>query len=148
MNIKYNYGPVEIEADFDWKDVTHEIEEENAPFTLARDNGVGALQFSTAAYRGGSLPEISTMTLRKLLADFAESRELGRGSETYEQEAPVRICGQSFSFGANFVRVWYCSNGRNLVLITYTCERGLESEELPDCERIVRAVRFKQIGNQ
>ena len=47
----------------------------------------------------------------------------------------------------NFVRLWYVSNGDDLVFFTYLCahsDRTASAEEIADAEQIVRSVQFKR----
>ncbi len=106
------------------------------------NDGVGALQFSAAAYKSGQKPVVTSESLQKLVLDFALSRELGKGFDALTSETPILICAQSYSPGTEFTRVWYCSNGQDVALVTYTCEKGLEEAELPDCEKTVADLRF------
>jgi hypothetical protein len=142
MNGKYKFGGLEITAVPQWLDVTHEVETESAPFTLARPDGVGALQFSVARYKDGTKPNVQILDLQKLSADFALSRELGKGFGQGVREQPILIYAQSFIAGKQFIRVWYCSNGQDVVLVTYVCERGREGLELSDCEKMVSNLQF------
>ena len=145
MSDEYTVGPLIVTAARGWLDITHDIKGEGVPFTLAREDGVGALQFSTAAYHAGQLPRVTVNTLRELLLDFALSREFGKGVNLETREQPLLVCGQSYYPGTQFVRVWYCSNGRDIALVTYTCEKGFEQAELPDCEKMVLELRFDEI---
>src|SRR6266404_5571669 len=87
-----------------WFDVTDELEV-GAPFTLARSDGFGALQFSLATYKSGQVPAIGLDQLRQLLADFGFSREFGRGFDHKEVCGPLMVCAESFKTGQQFVRV-------------------------------------------
>src|SRR5216683_2180873 len=125
----YIVGRLVIAAIPGWLDVTHEIETENKPFTLAKKDGVGALQFSAGIYKGGAKPNVKLSDLQKLSADFGFSRELGKSFDQKISEQPLLIYAQSFISGTQFIRVWYCSNHRDVVLVTYVCEKGREGFE-------------------
>jgi hypothetical protein len=145
MENLFKVGKVEIRTPGDWRDATKEIGEPDAAFTLMRPEGTGALQFSFAEYdEAGKMPEISLEALRKLLIDFAQYRELGRGHDYREQAAPLLISTASFGFEGRFLRVWYCSDGRSIALVTYNCPQGDEEVELAECEEIVRKIKFNQ----
>ena len=144
MSHVFHCGIITITTPDSWLDVTEDIGRE-ALFTLAKgESGVGALQFSAAEYSGGKLPHISLKHLVDLLTDFKTSRELGSGSEHVESDGEIKIAGESFFDDGNFIRVWYCTDGRNVALITYVCEKGLEEDECADCESIVRNIGFKR----
>jgi len=142
MSICYNSGGLLVHAAEGWLDVTDQIEADDPPFTLTKPDGVGAMQFSVATYQRGLSPEITTNQLGHLLDDFALSRELGRGFDPTEVKSPLMICARSFDHGDNFLRVWYCSDGKNVVLVTYVCAKGHQNAELTDCERMVADLKF------
>lgn len=144
MSICYHHGGLLVTAVEGWLDVTEQIETHDPPFTLTKPEGVGAIQFSVATYEQGAIPDITLESLRQLLADFALSRELGRGVNPFESETPLLISARSFDYDSNFLRAWYCSDGRNIVLVTYVCEKGSENGELSDCERMVADLRFEK----
>lgn len=139
----FKFGKLQITTSDDWLNITHEIEQRDPPFSLARLKGIGAIQFSAAEYQGGKRPEISVHVLTKLLVDFAQSRELGRGFDAYRRERAPFISAASFESDEAFWRVCYCSDGQNVALVTYNCERGQERAELSDCEAIVCNLKFE-----
>ena len=135
-------GNLIVTTPSDWLDVTEGIGSDETPFTLARNDGVGALQFSVGTYESGTAPDITLESLRTLLDDFAFSRELGKAFDEVRYESPVLVMGRSYRTGNNFVRVWYCSNGKDIALVTYTCENRFEGIELKDCNEILAKIRF------
>jgi len=142
MEGRHHLGNLVVTSLPGWLDVTHEIAADSPPFTLGRADGAGVLQFSAAAYESGLLPNITVEVLKDLLTDFSRSRELGRGFDLVSREQPTLIYGRSFNFGSQFLRAWYCSNGRDIVLVTYVCEKGYETTEVGDCEAMVGVLRF------
>ena len=125
-----------------WYDITDDVEAEDVPFTLARDDGVGALQFSTAFYRGGKIPNPSVEDLREMRHQLAAGQGATEVGDVVEATTPVRVSGASYRGHDGFFRAWYLSNGLDIALVTYSCEwehRGLEQEEY---EAIVASIRF------
>jgi len=135
-----------VVALLDWADITDTVEADAPPFTLARGDGVGALQFSVALYTGGPVPEPSPEDLVDMVASYAESRGLDAPREIAVEPSPLRLAAGSFTWGEDFLRVWQVSDGRNFAFATYTCESGQEGRELGEVERIVRSLRFRQAG--
>ena len=144
MGSKYHVGNLRIAPAAGWLDVTRQIDADSPPFSLARSDGVGVMQFSVAEYEHGELPNIQPNHLKRLLADFALSREIGRGFDLVSREKPLLTCAQSYIYGTQFLRVWYCSNGRDVVLVTYVCAQGAQPAELPDCEKMIESLEFVQ----
>jgi hypothetical protein len=90
-----------------WAETTHDVPDEDAPFTLARqaEDACGAFQFSIALYKGGRLPFAKGADLLKLLLDFAASHELGRPADLLAQDDPLPIAAATFSTSGDTVRV-------------------------------------------
>ena len=66
-----------------WYDITHDLPD-GSPCTLAKDDGVGALQFSVARYSGGPRPSYLPANLRG-----GQAEELGDGSRVNLFERPI-----------------------------------------------------------
>ncbi|HWX21028.1 MAG TPA: hypothetical protein VN578_14100 [Candidatus Binatia bacterium] len=135
--------PFTIRRSDGWCDITDEIEAANPPWTQAKLDGVGAFQFSVALYKSGRIPDPPSQLLLSMLRDFASSRELGEAADIVVEDGELRIAAASFTPGDEFIRVWYASDGRNFAKVTYTCARGAQQTELPDCERMIRTLRFE-----
>lgn len=145
MSNEFITGNLRIRPPSGWLDVTTEIGVDNPPFTLAKNDGVGVIQFSVAKYSGGDRPQITIENLKHLLADFAQSRELERGFDAAVREQPLLTCAQSYNHGTQFLRVWYCSNRFDVALVTYVCEMAVQERELPECESIINSLEFIEI---
>jgi hypothetical protein len=138
----HRLGSLQISAPEAWLDVTKEIEEHDPPLTLARTDGVGVIQFSVAEFRSGKSPSITLDTLNDLLHDFARSRELGLAFDSCSLQNTVLISSASFHANNRYWRVFYCSDGQNVVLATYNCCLGEEDIEMKDCESIIEKLKF------
>jgi hypothetical protein len=125
-----------------WCDVTHEVEADEPPLTFARPDGVGAFQFSTALYRSGPVPGASVAVLLSMLREFASARELGELTDIVTEHGKLRLAAASFRGRHGFVRVWFVSDGSSFAQVTYTCAWGEQAAELPDCEQMLRTLRF------
>ncbi len=135
--------PFTIKCSDGWCDITHEIEAADPPWTLAKPDGVGAFQFSVATYKSGRIPNATPEHLLSLLRDFASSRELGEPADLVTEDGQPRLAAGSFRFGDDFLRVWYASDGQSFAKVTYTCVWGEQQAELPDCEQMIRTLRFE-----
>ena len=127
-----------------WSDVTDDLPA-GTPCTLARPDGIGALQFSRAHYRGGVVPEITVEDLESLLEAFAKSRGLA---------APVIKRGMGrhafvwcdLHSGGELVRVWYVSDGRDVAMVSYVAEvlEGVQlAREIQDATDILMSVELQ-----
>lgn len=117
---------------------------EGAPPTLARTDGVGTLQFSVARFESGANPNIHSDDLGVLLREFARTRLLGVPSDVEHGETISRYIGGTFIRDSDLTRVWYASNGSDLVLVTYVAETGNPAciAELADAALIVKSIDF------
>ena len=110
--------------------------------TLAKPDGVGALQFSPALYESGPLPSPSSADLRSLALQFGESRGLGEPFDLGQFESRVSGAGASYCSEGDLVRVWYVSDGRNIMLVTYVCDWEDRDREMSECEEMLKTIRF------
>jgi hypothetical protein len=133
-----------LPPDCAWSDVTDQLAGEGVPLTLAKNDGVGALQITEAKSLSGSPPDADSRTLLAMLREFGESAALGQATDMQVEAGPPIVAAASF-IGDAFVRVWYLSDGANIALATYTCalENAAQSGEVAECEAIVRTVRFQ-----
>jgi hypothetical protein len=129
-----------------WADVTDDLPS-GSPATLARTDGVGVLQFSTARYSGGKRPTIESADLNGMLCEFAAKRGLGAVQEVRTHQNACFFVSADFENASELIRAWYVSDGTNIALITYTTEAGESaraSGELDDADQIVRSLRFPE----
>ncbi|HEU6442383.1 MAG TPA: hypothetical protein VFF38_08475 [Microvirga sp.] len=143
--IRLAFGGVEATVPGTWRDITDEVEADAPPYTLADpDEGVGALQFSIAAYQGGAMPAPSREELRDMALGFGKERDCGKPfEERLFTDEFLRGAAMSFRREEDFLRVWYISDGWNVAFITYVCEWSEQDRELSVCEDIVKSVRFR-----
>lgn len=138
-----DFGAFSISVSEGWEDITATLDEADAPWTIADPvSGVGALQFSPAIYRGGPSPEVGPQDLCALLDEFASSRGLNDPFERLSYSNEVAIEGASFHSGEDLIRVWYVSDGDNVVLVTYVCEWRYRGREARQADIAVRSIPF------
>ena len=111
-------GDLRVSVPTDWDDITAELPA-GMPFTLARQDGVGALQFSVGTYTSGALPHVTMDDLRRLLSDRAASHDLGAARELTVFDADNVSVRGDFSTKAETCLVWYWSDRRSVALVTY-----------------------------
>jgi hypothetical protein len=133
-----------VEVPIGWVDITAEVESDNPPCTLARPDGVGALQFSIARFIEGEIPNPTVEDLHDMVLQFGQSQMWGEGIDwALESLSSIRFAAATFTAQDDFVRIWQMSDGSNFALVTYTCAPTDSAHELPDCERIVRSFQFR-----
>lgn len=139
-------GSLSLAVPEGWDDITATLESPDPASTIADPNsGVGALQFSTAIYKAGALPQVTSQNLSEMLDEFAASRDLGGPFDRAVYQGPIFAVGESFQSGTDFVRVWYCSDGKNIVLVTYVCDWSQRDCEAEAREMTVRSLRFVNV---
>lgn len=126
-----------------WDDITELVEADDPPWSLADPcDGVGALQFSIGLFREGSDPEVGSDDLAEMLEEFAANRGFEGEFDRVELSGDLSHAAASFADSDDFIRVWYLSDGRNVVLATYVCswdDRDCEAEER---DAVIRSIRF------
>lgn len=137
------FGGIIVSVPESWQDISDQTETSDTVFTLAKDDGHGALQFSIALYKNGPIPNPSLADLMTMVCGVGEKRQLGEGFDVIEEEGESRVAARSYQWGDVFLRVWYVSDGRNIAFVTYNCDWGEQESEVADCEGIVRSIRFE-----
>lgn len=135
----------EIDAPDVWLDTTN-YDRDEEPTTLAKQDGVGALQFSIARYSGGRVPNPSSEDLLEMALQFGKSHGFGAAFNLTSQTGPLSVAAASYRDSGDFIRVWYVSDGFSFAFVTYICLPGSESSELADYEAIVRSIQFRRKG--
>lgn len=126
-----------------WSELEADAYDSESPLTIANaETGVGALQISVAKFMSGKMPQLSLACLAELLDNFAESRRLVISFDQQTLSNDKLLIGRSFQSEGDFIRVWYASNGKDIVLVTYICEWGVKDEEENERELIVNSLRF------
>jgi hypothetical protein len=135
-----------IEVPEDWHDATAHLGAD-APFTLAKPEGAGVLQFSMAQYTGGPRPQAVTADdLQRHLTQFAEQNDLTEPFDPVRREPPAPLTvGASFATPTGeFLRAWYLSDGTHFVFASYTCPwRERSRGEVPECEVMLTNATFR-----
>jgi hypothetical protein len=140
---KLSIGGLLLAVPEGWDDITSSLESRNSPLTIADpDSGVGALQFSPAIYKAGALPDVTSQDLSELLREFAANRGLESPFDRTAYSGDTFVVGESFHSGTDLIRVWYCSDGKNVVLVTYVCDWSQKDAEAEVTEMTVRSIRF------
>ena len=141
--MRFQLSSIVVTAPDGWVDITDELPE-GSPETLARHDGVGALQFSAGIYKGGSLPGVGMDALEEVLAQFLERQ--GLCSPSIKRASGIHdIVQADVANSAEFLRIWYISDGSSVVMVSYvTQEVGSRvlSDELHEATSIVESLRI------
>ncbi len=135
-------GPLTVETPPGWSDITSELDDPDAPPTLGRAGGEGALQFSVVLHGRGSPRNPGTRELLEMSINYGEDEELGKPRDPVEEEGPLRLGAVGFRTAEQSIRIWHVSDGRNFACVCYTGPRSGHEAELRECEGIVRSLRF------
>jgi len=130
-----------------WSDITAELPGD-APPTIAKRGGVGALQFSQVEFEGGSPERLSAGDLLDMVKGIARSADrfiaFDEMSQSWSKNWGLLCMGAvSLAMDGNFVRLWGVSDGRGVVVATYTCEwRHRRPTELAECASVIETIRI------
>lgn len=126
-----------------WDDITDILDEVDPPLTLADpDLGVGALQLSPALYKKGAAPHIKPHDLTELLFDFTTKQGWTDPFDRSSDQNGIIIEAASYHSIDDFIRVWYASDGTNIILATYICDWSCRHQESSHAETSVKSIRF------
>ncbi|MCW8130791.1 MAG: hypothetical protein KIS92_10610 [Planctomycetota bacterium] len=134
----WKFGGVQIDLPQAWKNTTPK----DGPVSFEKENGVGALQFTTAIYEGGKSPQISLSGLEALLVDFCSKNSMVDTFDRLARRGAVQIVGCSARHKGDLVRIWYLSDGDSVVFATYVCEWEHRGLELEACEKAIASLVF------
>jgi len=144
MSQSFTFADVRISLLEGWADITDDLPEGTPP-TLAKPEGVGALQFSVAKYQAGARPNVSQDDLDALLVEFAKSRALGPASNLERGQGASQRVGATFFREDDLVRAWYLTNGQDVALVTYVgaaAASPVSLSELAEASAIVASIAF------
>lgn len=141
--MRLDFGPFAVQVPPGWEGITDVVQADAPPYTLARCDGVGALQFSIALYKSGRIPNPTAGELQKMVETFGDERGLGEASEFVIETGPPVLAAGTFRWGDDFVRVWQVSDGCSFALVTYTCAARDVGPEVAVCADIVRSIEFR-----
>jgi hypothetical protein len=128
-----------------WLDISDDLPPDS-PATLARDAGVGAIQFSVSRGEGGTEPMIDETDLEDMLREFCEQNDIPLSPDKIPNAAGHAVGGVARSEGA-IIGIWYVSDGLNVAMVTYFADTVAEAadQELADAEAIVRTASFADV---
>ena len=142
---RYTLSNLIITAPNCWKDITEAVGGDNVPFTLAKDDGKGAMQFSIAEYKSGKDPHVTLSDLDRLLTSFADSRKFDVPFDESRLTGLIISSAASYNAENDFIRIWYCSDGKSIVLCTYVSEWGAQGAEPDECNEIIEMLQVKAV---
>src|SRR5688572_18051961 len=96
---RVNFDSFTVEASAGWSDITATVEPDDPPFTLAHQEGVGALQFSVTLYQSGPIPNPTPAALQVMVEEFGHKHGLGEPFESVVEPGPPRLAAASFDWG-------------------------------------------------
>jgi hypothetical protein len=137
------FAGVRFDLSQEWCDITEDLDP-GAPPTLARDDGVGVIQFSVAKYKSGTKPSVSQTDLKEMLSEFLKSKRLiGIEPSVLEGSRCCAVGGISAT-PEEVIGAWYVSNGTDVALVSYTCTANdpIYKEELAEAGNAVRTLEF------
>lgn len=128
-----------------WFDITKEVGNRTIP-TLAKNNGIGALQFSIARYSQGSKPNIRKKDLVEMINNKSELNSLGiKDVKDCKIRNGIGISGNCIT-PTEYFMLWYITNSIDLVLITYialvsnSTDKSDVKNEISDVKKIIQTI--------
>lgn len=137
------FGGVRLVIARDWCDITDDLEPGSPP-TLARNDGVGVLQFSSATYKGGAAPTIGARELTEMLQEFACAQGFDPPKVVRAESGSMLTVSGDFVSKTEMIRAWYVTDAKNIAFITYVSqepESARTREELRMADDMVRSIQ-------
>ena len=127
-----------------WSDHSHENPEGPPTFIRDRSQVPGAVQVSSAQYKGGAVPNPIPDDLIALSRGIGERQEAARLLETHSGECTFGIWGTAVFRTSECQRfqIWHLSNGRDLIFITHICCDEPDPDELAEAQDIVNRLNL------
>ncbi len=135
-----------VKAPPEWEDVTARLPGTGNPLTLARQGGVGGMQLSVAPFAAGQVKMPSEDQLLEMVRRFGTTRGWPEPFDELASLGLLPFAGASFRVQTNFIRLWFVSNGTSVLMITYLCDWGVQTKEVPECEKIVGGIHSFALG--
>lgn len=110
---------------------------------MAKRKGVGALQFSQGEFEEPLDERLTASDLLEMVKGIARGADSAIAfDERAEITGPVALGAVSLAIDGNFVRVWGVSDGREVIIATYTCGWRDREREVDECDRLVQTIRI------
>lgn len=138
-----NFANLNFELVDGWVDITGDLPA-GSPETLARDDGVGALQFSTSLH-DGKWAKVGIADLRAFLAEYCGKSNLPLGEPHVARFRKVISASIESRKPDELVFAWYVSDGKHFSLVTYTSlepNNPKSAEELAEVQAMVPTLEF------
>jgi hypothetical protein len=103
---------------------------------------VGALQFSVALFEQGPEPRSSREELLAMAIELGARLQLGAPVAQSVDEVPLLRVAVDYYTNGDFFRIWYVTDGRNILLVTYVCKWESRLIEINECDALVASVQF------
>lgn len=127
----------------DWRDITDDLPDGSPP-TLAKPDGVGAIQFSIARHQCGEAPHVDRAALQNLLENFCARHGFDCHPQA-EGHDNIQVVKSHALADGELVAIWYVSNGADVVLATYVSQQAGSDEtddEWKEAEAVIGSLRF------
>jgi hypothetical protein len=141
--MRVGFAGLELFVPNEWKDITDTLPEGSPP-TLARETGIGAVQFSVRHQVAGVPINITDSELSDLFNALCKAHSIEMVLSKLKALTPYCLGGTARTLD-KVTGIWYLSNGRDIALITYTSLEPYNSDttrELADAIKMVCSVTF------
>ena len=128
----------------EWLDITADLPEGSPP-TLAKETGIGVIQFSVAKYQSGATPSITQKDLDGIFGKFCRDNSMRSVIAFPPMQGRVLRAGGTSSTRREFIAMWFLSDGRDVVMVTYTCLQAqdpIKEAELAQAAELVNSIRL------
>jgi len=145
---KFSFHGLNLHLPSGWCDIT-DIEAAEAIPTLAREDGVGALQFSMLWQLSGAVSVITAADIRGIHDEFIKNKGLERLKAIDLRRAVGGvICSGDYKREDDFIRVYHHTDGTHVLISTYLYREILRNEqEVIEADHIVNSIDWPTISD-
>lgn len=136
-------GRIHVQLLPGWTDITAQVGGDGAPFTLARSQGLGALQLSLGVQRAGRTPTPTPKDLLVMGHEIAAQRGLHAPLDEKVELAPTLQARLTYQAPDAFICLWVRFDGREFVAASYVCGWDARDVEIHEAELLVRSVTLR-----
>src|SRR4051812_39119610 len=137
--MRVNLGnAIAIDISEKWRDISSTVPGP-AFATLGLENGVGVIQFSIAMFSSGELPKVEIEDILSISQEFAVRHGLNINPVRLDDARSECVGGVGYSSDET-VGVWHLTDGKNILLVTYTSLKPKDQNTIEELSQAIQVV--------
>ena len=136
---------LEVSTPPNWHNAQDAASKSNVTLRRGEGTDAGLLQMSLALYRGGQIPNPSAQDLERQARDYGGKIGYGEPRESSSGSCALGLYGTAVFLPSARMRaqLWFVSNGRDFVLVSYVCPAAPATGEVAEAQAIVSGMTLR-----